>query len=101
MNKFIFILLNILLSGLLSGSILGVIAHLKRDYAPHPHQIIPTWMFFFIVGFIITACVTILWSIFYGSGMNPSLIKTVPKMAVIGAAIAGAGILYWKRKNNS
>jgi hypothetical protein len=99
MNKIVFGLLNILLSGLLSGSILGIIAHLKRDYARHPHQIIPTWMFFFIVGFVITVCVTILWSCFYTFGINPTLIKTVPKMAVIGSMLAGAGIFYWKWKN--
>jgi tellurite resistance protein TehA-like permease len=93
MNKFLFILSSSVLSGLLSGSVLAILNALRtRGHSDHPHQILPTWMILFVIGFIFAASITLVWSMYYvlyKGETNPDLLKTVLITAGIGASIAG------------
>jgi hypothetical protein len=100
MNKFLFILLSSVLSGVLSGSVLAILNELRtRGNSDHAHQVLPTWIFLFVIGFIFAASITLVWSmyyVFYKGETNPALLKTVLITAGIGASIAGFWLYYYK-----
>ena len=101
MNKFLFVLLSAVLSGLLSGIVLALISYIQsRNHADHPHQILPSWMIFFGLGFVFSAVIALLWSaylVFFKGEAQPVLLKTVLVMASIGSSAVGLWLLYWKR----
>jgi hypothetical protein len=103
MNKYLFILLSSLLSGVLSGSLLAIIDFLRScGTADHPHQILPSWMLFLGLGFVTSGILTLLWSIyivFVKHEANPPLFKTALTTAVIGAMLVGFWLIYWKTKS--
>jgi hypothetical protein len=68
-----------------------------RGNSDHPHQVLPTWVFLFAIGFVFAASITLLWSMYYvlyKGETNPALLKTVLITAGIGVSIAGFA-LYW------
>jgi hypothetical protein len=95
MNKFTFILASVFFSGLATGVLSAIFSGLYsfiRKNVEHPHQIVPNWMIFFVLGFAISACVTLLYSIycvFYKGDMSFNLWATVRMMAAISLGIIG------------
>ncbi len=99
MNKFVFILLTALLSGLLAGSISASIFYLySLNHADHAHQIIPTWMVMLVVTFIFAAVSGIAWTaylLFYKKELNYSLRKSVFTAAAMGLGLTGLLSAYF------
>ncbi len=99
MNKYIFILLSTLLSGLASGSISAILAYFYTlKYPEHPHQIIPTWMIMLFLCFILGAVTALIWTlflIFYQKETNYSLGKTVLATSAVGLGMMGLLILFF------
>jgi phosphate/sulfate permease len=87
MNKFAFITLSSILSGLSAAVLGGILGYLYSQFTPdHAHQIVPTWMILAVVGFIIAFVIGLISSIYhiYKKTANPSLLKIV----IISSAIS-------------
>ena len=89
MNKFTFVLSSIFLSGLTTGVISAVLSGLYSligKSVEHPHQIIPNWMIYFVVGFGIAACISLLYAsycVFWKGDMSFNLWSTIRTSAAI------------------
>lgn len=104
MNKFTFILVSTLFSGAATGILSAILSSLYtfvRKRADHPHQLFPTWAMFLVLGFVIAACVTLLYSsycVFYKSDTSFNVSSMVRLMTAIGLGIVGLVVLYAKFK---
>jgi hypothetical protein len=105
MNKFTFILASVFVSGLVTGVISAILSGLYsfvRKHADHPHQLFPTWAMFLVLGFVISACVTLFYSmycVFYKGDTSFNVSNMVRTTTTIGLGIVGLIVLYAKFKN--
>ncbi len=104
MNKFTFILASVFFSGLVTGVISALLSSLYTfilKKVEHPHQLFPTWAMFLVFGFVIAACVTLLYSsysVFYKGDTSFNVASTVRTTTAIGLGIIGLVVLYMKFK---
>lgn len=91
MNKFLFVLLSSLSAGLASGVISAVASwiYTKGGATDHAHQIVPTWLVLFVLGFLVSFVCGIIGAIYFVYNGQTPFLKVFSAATIAGIVAIG------------